>query len=325
MAALADAIAGVLGPDVSAQIRDRVGAITDQMKGLGLALDGWSADAAFAHIFDSILKFGVETGDEMARWVRGAVGQFTGDMEAMAARLQSALQFVVGVKAFADSAPTAVTATASLSDNLAKSAERIRDLVDGFDNSVDQQQQLLGAVNERYQLEIAYLTQIRLLGEQISAALYSTAQSIETAFFDPQQQYDFQQNRVNMAQIGLRSAGSAEEVAFYSGIINQGVQEAWRLLLQANPDEARRLQGDFLGTLQETDAAVFGRLSTFEQEALAESDRLRVDLTAMMSGLALAADNLAIATNNMAVATASIPERINVNVIVRAPATDELG
>ncbi len=309
MAALADAIGTFLGPDVAAQIAASVGRVTDEMKGVGLALDGWDVGRAFEHIFTSILDFGAETGDEMARILRGLVGEVGTDMEDAARRIASAIQYITGIKGFLD-APLEPTQILTLNEALGVSGDRVRELVAGFDGSVEAQQAILAAVQERYELEIAYLNQIRALSEEIAASFQQTYDDIRTAFFSPQQQYDESTARANEAAAQIPFATSPEELARLWGIVQEETARGWAILLQTNDELARENQSFFLTFLADTEAASQRRLDELEADMREDSAEIRTLLADQLAELARVGDALVQATNNMAAAAASIPDRI---------------
>jgi hypothetical protein len=276
---------------------------------VGLALDGWDVGAAFDHIFSQILDFGAQTGDELARALRGLVGEVGSDIEAFAARLGAAAQYLAGVRAFIE-APLEATRTLNISEALAESGRRLRELVAGFDGSLEAQQAILAATQSRYEAEIAYLNQIQALAAEISRTLAATAESIRTAFFTDQQRYDEAIARGNTALGGIGAAGSAEEVARLVALANEAASESWRLLLQASPESAQANQQAFLDFLAQTEAAAQDRLSQLESTMREDSAAIRTDLAAQIADLAAVGDRLAAAANSMAAAAASIPDRI---------------
>lgn len=89
-AGVADAIGTALGPEVSRAIRDGINATTDQGKLSGLAMDGWSAEQAFQHLFGQIIGFAEDTGDTLAAVFAARVGELSGSVEEMAAQVARA-------------------------------------------------------------------------------------------------------------------------------------------------------------------------------------------------------------------------------------------
>jgi YD repeat-containing protein len=102
MAQMADLIGAAVGPEVAKAIAARVAGTTDQMKGSGLALDGWSAEQAALAIFGDILGFAADTGDALARVLAERVGPLSGSLEEMSAQLARVTAEVSGAQGLAE-------------------------------------------------------------------------------------------------------------------------------------------------------------------------------------------------------------------------------
>jgi hypothetical protein len=237
------------------------------------------------------------------------VGDVGTDMEAAAQKIAAAIQYITGVQGFLD-APLEATQVRTLNEALAISGERVRELVAGFDGSIESQQAILAAIDERYQLEIAYLNQIAALSDEIRASFEATSESIRTAFFTPQQQYDESRARANEAAAAIPYATSPEEVARLWGIVQEETARGWQILLQTDEEMAKEQQAAFLAFLDSSEASSQKRLDELEQDMRSDSDAIRQDLAGQLQELAAVGDRLAQATNNMAAAAASIPDRI---------------
>ncbi len=171
--------------------------------------------------------------------------------------------------------------TLNLSEQLAGSATKVREYTAALDTSVESHQRLLDAVNERYALEVQYLTQIKALSEDIKTMLRSTAESIKMTFYTPQQNYDYYKQQANTAIAQIATATTPEQVQALINTVNSATNQAWSTLGQ-DPDEQRAKQAEFLEFLKDAEELARSRLVEIEAVAQVESDALRANVADTM-------------------------------------------
>ena len=224
-----------------------------------------------------------------------------------------------GITEFTSSTASA-TPTRGISEQLSASAGWINDIVGAMDYSVHMHEELLRAVQERYQLEVQYLTQIKAISAEISAVFGATAETISTAFFTPQQSYDYYKTNANTAVEQLATATTPEQIQAIIATINAATQQAWQTLGQ-DTAEAKAKQAEFLTFLTDTETLAQEKLATMEAAAQEENAAIRSTVVDSMASVALSVDNLARATaalttaaNAMGQAAAAMPTTITVEV-----------
>jgi hypothetical protein len=300
--------------------------IEDQIKAVQAWIDG-VLDQAIVAPENKHLAWRLMDANQLVRNMTAALDGSLQSIANLAAALQSraalAIEYLAAIQGVTGDIEAVIGRTASaapdqsLSAQLATSADKVREYAAGLNTSVESHQALLAVITERYALEVQYLTTIKALSAEISATLAATAETIRTAFFTPQESYDYLKDRANAASASLATATTPEQVQAIIATINQATQSAWQTL-GADTVEQRAKQQEFLTFLTEVDALAQERLAVVEQAAQQESADLRGTVSDAMDRMATSVDNLVRATGALNAATNKLneimPTALTVNV-----------
>jgi len=234
------------------------------------------------------------------------------DLKTALGSLGTAVRGMTNVRATAYSAPT-------IEAQLQSSAQAIYAMLGSLDASVESHQQLLGMVQDRYQLEVQYLTQIAAISTEISATLDATAEAIRTSLFTDQQTYDYWKEMANNAAASIGGASTASEVQAIVAELNRATQSAWQSLA-ADPTAQPANQQAFLDFLDQVDTLAQSRLTTFEETLQTDAQALRDSVNWNLDQMAIVTSNLTTATVTMeraaqqlAAAAQAMPSTITVD------------
>lgn len=285
----------------------------DQMERVTEAFKNWTVDfnnssSAAEQIFNS--RFGVVL-DAFPPMIRDFVDQ----VEGLEPRLEAFERIVVGFNTL-QQALAEFTASdlrqamedmlnpvqTSLTDIMSTTGARIRELMDAFDpmaeDAPERMVEIAGLIQQRYQAELAYLSQVISLIQQIGQSIATQRQQIEDALRGPDERtVDELMAGIPdlIAQIGM--AESAEDVA-------RLVQEAQALVgnvfQQAQGmDDPTAIFQTLLGFLDQIEEISTAVLEGFADDAIAGGEQIREEAKAFAEEFSIPLEMTTAAVNDV--------------------------
>lgn len=216
---------------------------------------------------------------------------------------------VQSIADFADSDPVSefaenmADANLSLTQQLERSGDAIRDLVDEFDGSVDKTHELAEALADRYQLELEFLAEVDNALRSVTDGIDSAIQSIQFQLLGfgeggNEAQFDFLTDEADRLAATLGGLTDPTEIA-------NTVAEIRRLSLQAfnllDPEQQQQVGAEFITFLEDVQTIASDRLIALGEAAANEMtelrDLIRDALIALPDPLIVAANALIEAAN----------------------------
>lgn len=212
----------------------------------------------------------------------------------------------------------------SLNEQLMANYSSVHDLINAYDGSISAEREIAAGLNDRYEMELAFIEQIRSASLSIDEMLNNSIENIRLSLLSDEEKYEFLSTRAEELAEGLSSLTDPEQIRAAINEINDLQNQAYGLL-----DEGQREQmaEGFITFLEEVNELAQARLSGLEADAASQTQSLTERIASLMETqqqneinnqqqFAQTVANMAATVQNMAAAVARMEQMtfdVNVN------------
>jgi uncharacterized coiled-coil protein SlyX len=245
---------------------------------------------------------------EVVQWLR--LGNYLAEANQLAGQLaQSSLNDAISE--YLGMADQLSEANYSLADQLNNSFESIKEMIAAYDGSIDAENRIAESLRSRYEMELAFIDQIRSASESITQLIAGAREDVFLTGLSDEEKYNYFRGEAESAAAQALVSDSPEEIQRLTERAIDYERRAFGLLDEGQQDELREGFLSFIDGLGEGTTA---RLAELETAAAEQSQMLLDSLGTMLSANAEAArennDQFATAVDTFASATVRLDQAV---------------
>ena len=245
---------------------------------------------------------------EVVQWLR--LGNYLAEANELAGRLaESSLNDAIADYMGMSDALTEANYT--LGDQLNNSAEAIKEMIAAYDGSIDAENRIAESLRSRYEMELAFIDQIRSASESITQLIAGAREEVFLTGLTDEEKYNYFRGEAESAAAQALLSDSPEEIQRLTERAIDYERRAFGLLDEGQQDE---LRDGFLSFIDELGEGTTARLAELEQAAAEQSQQLLDSLGTMLNANAEAArqsnEQFATSVETFAAATVRLDQAV---------------
>jgi DNA anti-recombination protein RmuC len=199
----------------------------------------------------------------------------------------------------------------TLGDQLNNSAESIKEMIAAYDGSIDAENRIAESLRSRYEMELAFIEQIRSASESITQLIAGAREDVFLTGLTDEEKYNYFRGEAESAAAQALMSDSPEEIQRWTERAIDYERRAFGLLDEGQQDEMR---DGFLSFIDELGEGTTARLAELEQAAAEQSQELLNSLGTMLNANAEAArqsnEQFATSVETFAAATVRLDQAV---------------
>lgn len=253
------------------QVRQATESVTREVADLGELGEGVTFDTfkdRFLEVMDTL------SADELVQWLEAgeALKQFNDLMQEIgetALDAQAALDAYSSV--FSDFEERLATQGKTQTQLLRESLDVMLNLANEYDGSAQSQRELFGALDQRYQMELNYLSLIKQAQDEINSTLDSSIERIRLSQMTEEDQYAYFKEQADALAASLAGLTDPEQITDTVNRINELQNRAWGVLTE---DQQASMADGFVTFLEGVRELANERLEEATDEVQTQNDTI---------------------------------------------------
>tara|TARA_R100001143_G_scaffold61969_1_gene64046 strand:- start:12342 stop:16349 length:4008 start_codon:yes stop_codon:yes gene_type:complete len=245
---------------------------------------------------------------EVVQWLR--LGNYLAEANQLAGQLANS-SLNDAISEYMGMADALNEANYTLGDQLNNSADSIRNMIAAYDGSIDAENRIAEALRSRYEMELAFIDQIRSASESITQLIAGAREDVFLTGLNDEEQYNYFRGEAESAAAQALLSDSPEEIQRLTERAIDYERRAFGLLDDGQQDE---LRDGFLSFIDELGTGTTARLAELEQAAADQSQELLDSLGTMLNANAEAArqsnEQFATSVETFAAATVRLDQAV---------------
>jgi len=255
-----------------------------------LGVEGITFDN-FREIFTDLLP--TLSDDQVALWLQ--LGDALANLDAINEQLGGSLEEVIGI--YIDGVEGLDTASISLEQSLASANAALHDTIAAFDGSVESENALIVAIQNRYNLELQMIQLIENAAANINDILTNTIDNIKFQQLTTEEQYNFLKTQAEGLAASIPFITNPIELENVIRDIDALVNQAFGLL---TPEQQADVAPGFIEFLEGVNDVAQAQLEVIRDDIARERDENNARLQLIFDGFA---DKVGTAATNMVLAS----------------------
>ena len=217
------------------------------------------------------------TPEEATNWLR--LGNYLTEANMLAGQLAES-SLAGAIEQYLGMADQLSEANYTLSERLDMNYQSITELMRAYDGSIEAEQQIADSLRSRYEMELAFIDQIRSASESVTAMIFGARESVALGGMSEEEQYNYFRGQSEEAALQATLATDPDEVQRLTSRALDYENRAFGLLDEGQQDQLRE---GFLEYIDQLGENALGRLAELEETAVDRTEELISSLGLMLT------------------------------------------